>query len=113
MQALAFDRDGTLMWGNPPGPISPEHLRKARRLGWAIGGSGGQEPEEQRGNWQAHGLEPDFAVHKRDLATLKAQYETVTHIGDALDDRQRAELAGVGYMFPHHFVTWLAKQPEP
>ncbi|GIX48334.1 MAG: hypothetical protein KatS3mg131_2545 [Candidatus Tectimicrobiota bacterium] len=112
MNALAFDRDGTLVWGTPAGPITPEHLRKARRLGWAIGGSGGQAPEEQQSQWQAHGLQPDFVVHKRDLASLKARYDTVVHIGDAPDDRTAAAAAGVGYMAPPHFVAWLEKQAE-
>lgn len=104
-KVYAFDRDATLVWGNPPGPITKEHLLRLRELVYTIGGSGGQLPEEQYRDRRENGIEPDFAVHKANLATLKHRYGSIIHVGDAEDDRAYAETAGIGYMKPEEFVT--------
>ena len=107
MKAYAFDRDGTLAWGSPPGPVTRAHLLMLKRLGYAIGGSGGQSPEEQYKNWRDNGVDPDFVVHKRGLHTLKGRFECVVHVGDSEDDRRSAESAGFGYMKPEEFILSL------
>jgi len=110
VKVYAFDRDGTLVWGDPAGPITKKHLLRMRELGHKIGGSGGQFPEEQYRNWCANGIEPDFAVHKKDLGVLKDKYKFVTHVGDAEDDKFYAAHFGIGYMAPQEFVAWLKKE---
>ncbi len=109
MKAYAFDRDGTLAWGDPPGPISCNHILRLRKLGHAIGGSGGQPLEERYQNWRDNGVEPDFAVHKAlDMTTLR--YDVVVHVGDADDDSGCARSAGIGYMDTKDFLVWFEKQ---
>jgi len=112
MRAFAFDRDGTLEWGDPPGPITREHLERTRALGYAIGGSGGQAPEEQERNWQEKGIEPDFLVHKANLPSLGGRFTELTHVGDAEDDLNWARKAGARYITPQGFLDWLDEQGE-
>jgi len=107
VKAFAFDRDGTLEWGNPPGPITREHLEKVRSLGYAIGGAGGQAVEEQRRNWEENGIKPDFVVYKGDLPSLRGRFTEFTHVGDKEDDINWAQKAGAWYMAPREFVAWL------
>jgi len=107
MKAFAFDRDGTLEWGNPPGSITREHLERTRALGYAIGGSGGQVAEEQERNWRENGIEPDFLVHKANLPFLRGRFTELTHVGDTEDDLNWARKAGAHYMRPEEFVAWL------
>jgi phosphoglycolate phosphatase-like HAD superfamily hydrolase len=109
-KAFAFDRDGTVTWGSPPGPIKKEYLLELRKLGYDIGGSGGQLPEEQYSNWGKQGIKPDFAVFKGDLSTLKRKYKSVIHVGDDVTDRQVARNSGFGYMTPEEFVAWIRKK---
>jgi phosphoglycolate phosphatase-like HAD superfamily hydrolase len=105
LKCFAFDRDGTLIWGE--GPISRQHLLKLRGLGYYIGGSGAQHTDEQYRDWRENGIEPDFAVHKFDLASLKDKYDEITHVGDTQVDMACAQAAGFGYMTPTEFVKWL------
>lgn len=109
LQVYTFDRDGTLIWGNPIGPIKKCHLLKMRKLGYIIGGSGGQEPREQYRNWRENGVEPSFAFKKRNLDTLKTKYEFVVHVGDNEDDKFYAKSFGINYMTPQEFIAWLNK----
>lgn len=109
-KAFAFDRDGTLEWGNPPGPVKREHLIELRRLGYDIGGSGSQLPEEQYANWRNHGIEPDFAVFKSDLRTLSTRYESITHVGDDISDKEISRNAGFDYFTPYEFVLWIRRK---
>jgi len=107
MKAFAFDRDGTLEWGNPPGPITKGHLGRTRALGYAIGGSGGQAAQEQERNWQENRSKPDFVVYKGDLPSLRGRFTELTHVGDREDDLNWARKAGARYMTPGEFMTWL------
>jgi hypothetical protein len=107
LKAFAFDRDGTLEWGNPPGPITREQLERTRALGYAIGGSGGQVAEEQERNWRENEIEPDFLVYKGDLSSLSEKFTEFTHVGDAEDDINWARMAGARYMRPEEFIAWL------
>jgi hypothetical protein len=109
-EAFAFDRDRTLEWGNPSGPTTKEHLLKLRDLGYAIGGSGGQSPEEQMENWRGSGIEPDFMVNKMDLSVLNQRYKAVTHVGDDVTDKEIAESTGANYITPEEFVNWIERQ---
>jgi len=109
-KAFAFDRDGTLIWGNPPGPIDKIHLLELRKLGYSIGGSGGQLAEEQYRNWKDQEIEPDFIVYKPDLKTIKNRYKSITHIGDDISDKKIAKDAGLNYMLPEEFVIWIRKE---
>lgn len=107
---FAFDRDGTLIWGNPPGPIVKEHLLQTRKLGYDIGGSGGQPSDEQYSNWKNNGIKPDFTVYKPELSSLKKRYVKVTQVGDDILDKKIAADCGFDYMTPEQFVSWIRKK---
>jgi len=106
-KAFAFDRDGTLEWGNPPGPVKKHHLIFLKQLGYQIGGSGGQAEGEQYSNWKSNGIDPDFVVFKSDIYTLKPRYSKIIHIGDDITDRKVANRHKLGYMKPDEFVKWI------
>ena len=109
-KAFAFDRDGTLEWGNPQGPITKEHLEKMRSLGYLIGGSGGQPSSDQSERWREHRIEPDFTVHKENLPEIRAKFSELTHVGDTQDDVEWAKKAKANFMYPDEFIVWLEKQ---
>jgi SAM-dependent methyltransferase len=109
LKAIGFDRDGTLWYGDPPGPITKEHLKKAKAKGYVIGGSSGQSAQEQERQWRENNLEPNFVVTKSELPRLKDRFTKLIHVGDAQDDAEWAEKAGAHYMAPGQFIQWLNK----
>jgi quercetin dioxygenase-like cupin family protein len=74
LRVISVDRDGVLLWGDPPGIVSTEDLRSLRAKGYIVGTGGGAPGEEQRAEWLAHGIEPDFALSKGELLSLRERY---------------------------------------
>jgi len=109
LKAIGFDRDGTLWYGDPPGPITKEHLERAGKKDYIIGGSSGQTVEEQQRQWRENGLEPSFVVTKSELPSLKNKFDELIHVGDDRDDAEWAQKAGAHYMTPSQFIQWLDK----
>ncbi len=109
-KAFSFDRDGTLIWGRPKGPIKESHLLKVRKLGYEIGGAGGQLIKEQYRDWKNAGVIPDFVLFKGDIYRLENKYEKVVHVGDDITDKKIADKAGFYYMSPGRFITWLREK---
>jgi hypothetical protein len=99
---VSFDIDGTLEVGDPPGPISMEMVRQARRRGHIIGSASDRTLREQQGMWDDHGIVVDFVGHKHRLETIRDRFscDRWIHIGDTSVDRHYAILAG--------FEFWLA-----
>jgi len=54
---VSFDIDGTLIAGDPPGPILFEHVLAAKARGYVIGSSSDRTLGEQRHIWAAGGVE--------------------------------------------------------
>ncbi len=109
-KAFCFDRDGTLYWGNPKGPIKKCHLISLKKIGYDTGAAGGQLAEEQYKDWKQEGITPDFVFFKGDIYNLKNRYEKVIHVGNDITDKEVASRAKFGFMEPEQFLIWLRQK---
>ena len=109
---ISFDIDGTLEFGDPPGGITVEMVRKAKELGFLIGSCSDRFPSAQRALWEASGIEVDFVAAKHMLDDVRARFQAdrYLHIGDRDLDQQFAERAGFEFLWDHEGVAqpWLA-----
>ena len=109
---ISFDIDGTLEFGDPPGGITVEMVRRAKELGFLIGSCSDRFPSAQRALWEARGIEVDFVAAKHMLDDVRARFaaERYLHIGDRDLDQQLAERAGFEFLWDHEGVAepWLA-----
>ncbi len=108
---ISFDIDGTLEFGDPPGGITVEMVRRAKELGFLIGSCSDRFPSAQRALWAACGIEVDFVAAKHMLDDIRARFpaDRYLHIGDRDLDQQLAERAGFEFLWDHEGVAepWL------
>jgi len=98
---ISFDIDGTLEIGDPPGIITIDAVRAARRLGYLVGTCSDRPVAHQRQIWQLRlDLNPDFTVLKHRLAEVKSAFTAAAyyHIGDTDVDEHYAGLAGFRFL---------------
>ena len=97
---ISFDIDGTMEFGDPPGSITLEMVRAARRLGYLIGSCSDRTVSNQQRLWREHRIPVDFTVLKHCLSDVKAQFqaEEYYHIGDSDLDKFYSEKAGFLYL---------------
>jgi hypothetical protein len=93
---VSLDIDGTLEFGQPPGPLLLQHVHEMQRRGYIVGSASDHTIAEQRAMWRTVGIEPDFVSHKHNLTAVRAQFECSrrVHIGDTGVDEHYAHLAG-------------------
>jgi hypothetical protein len=105
---VSFDIDGTLIAGDPPGPILFEHVAECKARGYVIGSSSDRTLSEQRHIWAMGGVEVDFMCNKHRMIETTAQFNVKRrlHIGDTNSDEYYAKLAGFEFLY----VTEI---PEP
>lgn len=109
---ISFDIDGTLEFGDPPGGITVDMVRKAKEAGFLIGSCSDRFPSAQRALWEKHGIKYDFVSAKHMLEDVKARFELVRglHIGDRETDREVAGRAGFDFLWDHESLEepWYA-----
>lgn len=109
---ISFDIDGTLEFGDPPGGITVEMVRRAQERGFLVGSCSDRFPSAQRTLWETHGIAFDFVAAKHMLDDVRARFaaERYLHIGDRELDQQLAEKAGFEFLWDHEGVAepWLA-----
>ncbi len=109
---VSFDVDGTLEFGDPPGPITVDMVRRARELGCIIGSCSDRTLAGQRELWERHKIEVEFTVLKHNLSEVRMLYEAdcYYHIGDTDLDRQFALAAGFGFWWMYEAASepWAA-----
>lgn len=100
---ISFDIDGTMEFGDPPGRITVEMVRKAKEHGFLIGSCSDRFLSAQWGLWAKHDIEVDFVSYKHKLDEVKARLEAARylHIGDRQTDQQIAEQAGFDFLWDH------------
>jgi hypothetical protein len=105
---VSFDIDGTLIAGDPPGPILFEHVAACKARGYVIGSSSDRTLSEQRHIWASGGIEVDFMCNKHRMIETTAHFNVTRrlHIGDTNSDEYYAKLAGFEFLY----VTEI---PEP
>jgi len=108
---ISFDIDGTLEFGDPPGGITVEMVRRAQELGFLIGSCSDRFPSAQKSLWESRDIQVDFVAPKHMLPDVKQRFEAdlYVHIGDRDLDRQLAEQAGFRFLWDYEGVDepWL------
>ena len=108
---ISFDIDGTLEFGDPPGGITVEMVKRAQELGFLIGSCSDRFPSAQKALWIACEIEVDFVAAKHMLPNVRERFdaEIYLHIGDRDLDKQLAEQAGFEFLWDHEGVhePWL------
>ena len=103
MRLVSFDIDGTMEFGDPPGPITIEVVHAARDAGWIVGSASDRTRRDQQLRWDERAVPVDFVSHKHHLVEVRARFEAVTciHIGDTDVDQYYATQAGFRFFFDH------------
>ena len=101
---ISIDRDGVLAWGNPPGPVTAEHIRKLKEKGYIVGTGGGAGGREQEAQWLANGVKPDFALSKGELPSLRTKYpdSSLVHV-----DNEPVVVVGFKVISPEELLEWV------
>lgn len=104
---LSFDIDGTMEFGDPPGPVAAEIVRRAQEMGYTVGSCSDRPAPVQAMLFAAKGITLDFSVIKHQLPLVKARFEAEIyyHIGDRELDKQFAEQAGFDFFYPDVAIT--------
>jgi hypothetical protein len=107
---ISFDIDGTLVDGDPPGPIEIVVVRQAMEQGFIVGSASDRTVREQRSLWTRHALEPSFVGHKHVLEQLRARFDAsqFVHVGDTEVDAHYARLAGFDFYYAWEFPSLLS-----
>jgi hypothetical protein len=97
---VSFDIDGTLEVGEPPGIVTIELVKIAKRLGYVIGSCSDRPISYQEDMWAALAIAPDFTVLKHRLEDVKARFAATAyyHIGDTDTDERFALAAGFCFL---------------
>lgn len=110
---ISIDIDGTLEFGDPPGPVTAQWVRLAKAQGYTIGSASDRPISDQQRLWQRQGLEADFFILKHWMDQLRAQFpvEEYWHIGDGQMDELFAGKAGFTFFksdsFPENVTPYL------
>src|SRR3954471_19101309 len=64
---VSFDIDGTMEFGDPPGPIPVAMAKAMAELGHVIGSGSDRTRSDQANLWDAHGVDVQFVGGKHHL----------------------------------------------
>lgn len=111
MNVISFDVDGTTIWGNPPGPITPEMIKVEIDKGNHVVGGSNHGIPQQDAEFRAHGIKLLMVCQKVGLSKAKEKWMNAgryIHVGDSInDDGRAAKAAGFEYMTPEEYVESL------
>jgi hypothetical protein len=110
LAVVSFDIDGTMQFGNPPGPVSVDVARHLAGLGHVVGSASDRTRSDQNALWDQHGLEVSFVGGKHHLHEVRSRFvaDHYVHIGDTDVDEHFAGLAGFRFLRADaaSFRTW-------
>jgi len=98
---VSFDIDGTMEFGDPPGPVPAAVARELVARGYVVGVASDWPRSQQQPLWSRHGIEPRFVGGKHHLHEVKAAFPDATryiHVGDTDVDEHYAVLAGFEFL---------------
>jgi phosphoglycolate phosphatase-like HAD superfamily hydrolase len=97
---VSFDIDGTMEFGEPPGPVPAAVVRDLVARGYVIGVASDWPRSSQHPLWARHGIEPHFVGGKHQLNVVREQFEAdrYLHVGDTEIDERYALLAGFEFL---------------
>ena len=98
---VSFDIDGTMEFGDPPGPITVDLVRRVAQLGHVVGSASDRTRSNQTEAWELHGVDVAFVGGKHHLHEVRQTItaERYLHIGDTAVDHYYARLAGFDFLF--------------
>jgi len=93
---ISFDIDGTMEFGEPPGPVTVEFVRSLAAAGHVIGSASDRTRSDQSSVWELHGIDVAFVGGKHHLHEVVERFaaQRYVHIGDTHVDEHYALLAG-------------------
>ena len=111
MNLISFDIDGTMFFGDPPGAVTQDLVRRAKALGYLVCSASDRTVSNQWDLWRENNIEIDFVVLKHQLAALKEKFsaDRYCHIGDGEMDKFFAIQAG----FDFYHVESLPDDGDP
>jgi hypothetical protein len=97
---VSFDIDGTMEFGDPPGPVPASVARELVGRGYIVGVASDWPRSSQQPLWSRHGVEPEFVGGKHHLHEVKEQFpaDRYVHVGDTEVDERYALLAGFEFL---------------
>lgn len=100
LAVVSFDIDGTMCFGDPPGPVTLDLVRAVAALGHVIGSASDRARTDQAGLWERHGIDVAFVGGKHHLPAVKGRFSAMRylHIGDTEIDAHFARLAGFEFV---------------
>jgi len=103
---ISFDIDGTMEFGDPPGPVPAAVVRDLVARGVVVGCASDWPRSSQQPLWERHGLDPKFVGGKHHLHEVREQFpaERYLHIGDTDVDERYALLAGFEFLHVDELV---------
>ena len=98
---VSLDIDGTLEFGDPPGPLTMAAVAELQTHGFVVGSASDRVRRNQQELWDLHGVTVDFVGHKHHLLQVRERFASkgYVHIGDTLADRYYARQAGFEFWF--------------
>jgi phosphoglycolate phosphatase-like HAD superfamily hydrolase len=104
---VSFDIDGTMEFGDPPGPVTADVARELFDRGYIVGVASDWPRSSQQPLWSSHGMEPFFVGGKHHLHEVRAEFEAdhYIHVGDTDVDERYAKLAGFAFVHVDDLVV--------
>lgn len=98
---VSFDIDGTMEFGDPPGPITVELVRSVLAAGRVIGSASDRIRSDQAALWDRHQVPVSFVGGKHHLPEVRARFsaQRYVHIGDTDIDEHYALQAGFEFVW--------------
>lgn len=103
---LSFDIDGTMEFGDPPGPIPVALVAEFVAEGFVVGCASDRGRSTQEPLWRSHGIELHFTGGKHHLPHVRANFgaDRYVHIGDTQVDRYYAGVAEFEFVSVHELM---------
>jgi hypothetical protein len=100
MIVVSIDVDGTMEFGEPPGPVTVELVRQLVDAGLVVGCASDRTRTDQEETWAGHGIALAFTGGKHHLDTVRERFpaERYVHVGDTHVDAHFAGLHGFEYL---------------
>jgi len=93
---VSFDIDGTMEFGDPPGPVPAAVARELVGRGYIVGVASDWPRSISNRCGSRHGVEPSFVAGKHHLHEVKEQFpaDRYVHVGDTEVDERYASSPG-------------------
>jgi hypothetical protein len=103
---VSFDIDGTMEFGDPPGPVPASVARELFERGYIVGVASDWPRSSQQPLFAQYGIEPHFVGGKHHLHEVREQFpaDRYVHVGDTAVDERYALLAGFEFLHVEELV---------